>query len=72
MKPFFQGRKINESYYKSQHTGSFGKRRKKRTRCADSYELRILTEFGIGTHADTNYAMRMDPHEYQLSHQLSF
>ena len=31
--------KIEESYYKSQHTGSFSKRRKKRARCADSYEL---------------------------------
>ena len=31
--------KIQESYYKSQHTGSFSKRRKKRARCADSYEL---------------------------------
>ena len=31
--------KIRESYYKSQHTGSFSKRRKKRARCADSYEL---------------------------------
>lgn len=37
--PLFQGRKIEKSYYKSQHTGSFSKRRKKRTRCADSYEL---------------------------------
>ena len=33
--------KIEESYYKSQHTGSFSKRRKKRARCADSYELRF-------------------------------
>jgi len=33
---------MQESYYKSQHTGSFSKRRKKRARCADSYELRFL------------------------------
>ena len=33
--------KIEESYYKSQHTGSFSKRRKKRARCADSYELSL-------------------------------
>ena len=33
------GAKMQESYYKSQHTGSFSKRRKKRARCADSYEL---------------------------------
>lgn len=44
--------KIQESYYKSQHTGSFSKRRKKRARCADSYEL--ILRVGLGRYMKLN------------------